>query len=294
LENKNDACTDVAEVKKCKCCGKVLKDTEKDFCSNDYCEGKYLWDEYCKKEYGKSNCVICGKEFLKQSPTDDICRSYACLVKKRIAEKENTYDDVTMQEDIFESEELEENFLPEIENDNCSVQCNYVPDDALSKEVPQDSEIKRACYGEQGFDKSAEEAKQLQSEIKHIKYLKTEQDKLQVEIDNFGKRFTDFENKFKHGECDLATSAEEIKKFRSELNHLRSKNKKLQVENETLKKHFVDFQDKFKHGGRKGYDRLMAETVKLARDNGETWRSLSARLGISTNTAQKLYKSEEL
>ena len=215
--------------------------------------------------------------------------------------KNDACDDETMQEDIFESTELEENFLPEIENNISAVQCDCVSEEVQSgelredlTEVPQDSEIKCTCCGGQDFDKSAEEAKQLRSEIKHIKHLKTEQDKLQVEIDNFGKRFTDFENKFKHGECDLETSAEEIKKFRSELNHLRSKNKKLQVENETLKKHFVDFQDKFKHGGRKGYDRLMAETVKLARDNGETWRSLSARLGISTNTAQKLYKSEEL
>ena len=110
------------EVKKCKRCGMVLKDTEKDFCS-DYCEGDYLWNEYCKKEYGVANCVICGKEFVKFYPDDEICKSYLCYAKKRIAEMENekentfadtaleycddTYDDAVMQEDIFESVDSE-------------------------------------------------------------------------------------------------------------------------------------------------------------------------------------------
>ena len=76
-----------------------------------------------------------------------------------------------------------------------------------------------------------------------------------------------------------------------ELKYLQTENKKLQAEIETLKNQLTDFQNKFKNGGRKGYGEDMIASVKSARDNGETWRGLSKRLGISTNTAQKLYKS---
>ena len=77
------------------------------------------------------------------------------------------------------------------------------------------------------------------------------------------------------------------------IEHLKKENDKLQAENEKLKKELEDFKGKFCHGGRKGYDATMAEQVKLARANGETWRGLSARLNISTATAQKLYRSKD-
>lgn len=63
-------------------------------------------------------------------------------------------------------------------------------------------------------------------------------------------------------------------------------NQKLQKEIEILKKQL----EKFYRGGRKSYDDAMIRQVKSARDNGETWRGLSKRLGISTTTAQKLYR----
>ena len=63
-------------------------------------------------------------------------------------------------------------------------------------------------------------------------------------------------------------------------------NQKLQKEIEILKKQLK----KFYRGGRKSYDDAMIKAVKDARASGETWRGLSKRLGISTTTAQKLYK----
>jgi len=59
---------------------------------------------------------------------------------------------------------------------------------------------------------------------------------------------------------------------------------------ESLSKELAEFKGKFRNGGRKGYNDTMAEQIKSARANGETWRGLSARLGISTATAQKLYR----
>lgn len=212
------------DVKKCKYCGKELEDTNKDFCDN-YCEHRYLWNEYCKKKYGVSNCVICGKEFVKQNAMDVTC-SYSCDLKNRILnlEKENVSPETALeinnndcdvvpevkkckycgkvlddsqkefcsilckglylatkpckdetqgvntrqcvcmsdveqsraaQEDNSESVELEENLLPEIENDNCTVQCDCVSKDTRSEEtqenlteIPQESEIKCAFCGE--------------------------------------------------------------------------------------------------------------------------------------------------
>ena len=77
---------------------------------------------------------------------------------------------------------------------------------------------------------------------------------------------------------------------RQENDILRKRIKHLQSENEALKKQLADFQSKFTHGGRKGYGDDMTTEVKSARDNGETWRGLSKRLGISPTTAQKLYQ----
>ena len=74
------------------------------------------------------------------------------------------------------------------------------------------------------------------------------------------------------------------------IEHLKKENDKLQAENEKLKKELEDFKGQFKRGGRKGYDATMAEQVKIARANGETWRGLAMRLNISTATAQKLYR----
>ena len=86
-------------------------------------------------------------------------------------------------------------------------------------------------------------------------------------------------------------SSKELKQLQSEIKKLQTENKKIKADNDTLKKQLADFHKKFTHGGRKGYNHSMAKKIKLARDNSETWRGLSKRLGISTNTAQKLYKS---
>ena len=87
------------------------------------------------------------------------------------------------------------------------------------------------------------------------------------------------------------SSEKELKQLQSEIKKLQTENKKIKADNKTLKKQLADFHKKFTHGGRKGYNHSMAKKVKLARDNGETWRGLSAKLGISPTTAQKLYKS---
>ena len=86
-------------------------------------------------------------------------------------------------------------------------------------------------------------------------------------------------------------SSKELKQLQSEITKLQTENKKIKADNKTLKKQLADFHKKFTHGGRKGYNHSMAKKVKLARDNGETWRGLSKQLGISPTTAQKLYKS---
>ena len=75
-----------------------------------------------------------------------------------------------------------------------------------------------------------------------------------------------------------------------EFKQLQTEKKKMQAEIDTLKTQLADFKNKFKHGGRKGYDRSMAERVKLVRNNGQSWRTLAKNLNISTATAQKLYK----
>lgn len=67
----------------------------------------------------------------------------------------------------------------------------------------------------------------------------------------------------------------------------KSENLKSEIEN--LKKDIIEFKEKFRRGGRKGYNDTMANEVKIARANGETWRGLAKKLGISTATAQKLY-----
>ena len=85
-------------------------------------------------------------------------------------------------------------------------------------------------------------------------------------------------------------TSETSKASSKELKQLQSEIKKLQTENKKIKKQLADFHRKFTHGGRKGYGDDMTTAVKSARDNGETWRGLSKRLGISTVTAQKLYK----
>ena len=87
------------------------------------------------------------------------------------------------------------------------------------------------------------------------------------------------------------SSEKEVKSLQTEIKKLQTENKKIKADNKTLKKQLADFHRKFTHGGRKGYNHSMAKKVKLARDNGETWRGLSKRLGISPTTAQKLYKS---
>lgn len=71
---------------------------------------------------------------------------------------------------------------------------------------------------------------------------------------------------------------------------LKIENQKLQAELNDLKKQLEEFKNKFRNGGRKGYNNTMINQVKQAREQGESWRGLSARLGISTTTAQKLYK----
>ena len=86
-------------------------------------------------------------------------------------------------------------------------------------------------------------------------------------------------------------SPDTSKVLTKELKQLQTENKKLQAEIDILKTQLADFKNKFKHGGRKGYDRSMAEKVKLARDNGQSWRTLAKNLNISTATAQKLYKA---
>lgn len=75
-----------------------------------------------------------------------------------------------------------------------------------------------------------------------------------------------------------------------ETSNLKKENHKLKVEIESLKKQIEDVKEKFCRGGRKAYDDTMAQAVKMARERGETWRGLSKRLGISTTTAQKLYR----
>lgn len=75
-----------------------------------------------------------------------------------------------------------------------------------------------------------------------------------------------------------------------ETEKIKKENQRLQVEVVRLKKEIAEFKNKFTHGGRKGYDDTMAQAVKMARERGETWRGLSKRLGISTTTAQKLYR----
>ena len=86
-------------------------------------------------------------------------------------------------------------------------------------------------------------------------------------------------------------SSKELKQLQSEIIKLQTENKKIKADNKTLKKQLSDFHRKFTHGGRKGYGDDMTTAVKSARDNGETWRGLAKRLGISPTTAQKLYKS---
>ena len=75
-----------------------------------------------------------------------------------------------------------------------------------------------------------------------------------------------------------------------ETEKIKKENQRLQVEVVRLKKEIAEFKNKFTHGGRKAYDDTMAQAVKMARERGETWRGLSKRLGISTTTAQKLYR----
>ena len=69
-----------------------------------------------------------------------------------------------------------------------------------------------------------------------------------------------------------------------------NKTENLKSEIETLKKELAEFKEKFRRGGRKSYNDTTANEVKLARANGETWRGLATRLGISTTTAQKLLR----
>lgn len=79
---------------------------------------------------------------------------------------------------------------------------------------------------------------------------------------------------------------EKSKSDKSEIESLKKEKQKLQEEFEILKNQL----EKFYRGGRKSYDDAMIQRVKSARDNGETWRGLAARIGISTTTAQKLYR----
>ena len=71
---------------------------------------------------------------------------------------------------------------------------------------------------------------------------------------------------------------------------LKIENQQLQNKILELKKQLEEFKNKFKNGGRKGYNDTMIQAVKIAREQGETWRSLAKKLHISTTTAQKLYK----
>ena len=75
------------------------------------------------------------------------------------------------------------------------------------------------------------------------------------------------------------------------LENLKKENKRLLSEVESIKEELAEFRGRFHRGGRKGYDATMAEQIRNARANGETWRGLSAKLGISPTTAQKLYKT---
>lgn len=68
-----------------------------------------------------------------------------------------------------------------------------------------------------------------------------------------------------------------------------AENKKLKQEIANLQQQIKEIKDKQRHGGRKGYNDTMVREVKTARANGETWRGLASRLGISTTTAQKLF-----
>ena len=77
---------------------------------------------------------------------------------------------------------------------------------------------------------------------------------------------------------------------RQENDILRKRIGHLQSENEALKKQLAEVISKFTRGGRKGYGDDMIQKVRFARDNGETWRGLAKRLGISPTTAQKLYR----
>lgn len=65
---------------------------------------------------------------------------------------------------------------------------------------------------------------------------------------------------------------------------------RLQEQLNILSSKLAEMKDNFRHGGRKGYGGDMIAEVKKARENGETWRGLAKRLGISTTTAQKMYQ----
>ena len=79
-----------------------------------------------------------------------------------------------------------------------------------------------------------------------------------------------------------------------ERKHLKNEIQRLQEQVNILNSKLAEMKDNLRHGGRKGYGVDMTAEVKSARDNGETWRGLSKRLGISTNTARKLYQKSLL
>ena len=154
------------EVKKCKHCGRRLKDIGKEFCNN-YCESMYRLNEQFKKKYGTAKCVVCGEEFVKYSSTQETCGSFCDIKREQILglerkianEEENLAledeadicSDMTTQEDILENMETEKNLSQEFEDDNYTVQCDCVPDNMQTEEtqenlmkVPQDLVIKCA------------------------------------------------------------------------------------------------------------------------------------------------------
>ena len=79
-----------------------------------------------------------------------------------------------------------------------------------------------------------------------------------------------------------------------ERKHLKNEIQRLQEQVSILNSKLDEMKDKLRHGGRKGYGEDMTAEVKSAHDNGETWRGLSKRLGISPTTARKLYQKSLL
>jgi len=67
-------------ITKCKNCGRVIISSEQDFC-NFLCEEIYWRDEYYKQKNGTAKCVVCGKEFVKRTSTQETCSDVCCYKK---------------------------------------------------------------------------------------------------------------------------------------------------------------------------------------------------------------------